>query len=113
VWFAERFTGGRVGEVKPIEAVAAIAPRPLFLVQGTEDSIVDPEDSLLLFAAAGEPKQVWRVEGLDHVAVRSHFPDEYRQRVLACLAAAEELAVPEAAPAPAAPEEEGGAAPGA
>jgi alpha-beta hydrolase superfamily lysophospholipase len=88
VWFAERFTGGRVGQVKPIEAVAAIAPRPLFLVQGTADSIVDPEDSLLLFAAAGEPKEVWRVDGLDHVAVRSHFPDEYKLRVLACLAAA-------------------------
>ena len=100
VWFAERFTGGRVGRVRPIEEVAAIAPRPLFLVQGTADSIVDPEDSLLLFAAAGEPKQVWRVEGLDHVAVRSHFPEEYRQRVLACLAAAEELTAPETPPGP-------------
>ncbi len=55
IWFAERFTGGRMGQVMPIKAVAAIAPRPLFLVQGTEDAIVDPEDSLLLFAARGSP----------------------------------------------------------
>ena len=90
IWFAERFTGGRMGQVMPIKAVAAIAPRPLFLVQGTEDAIVDPEDSLLLFAAAGEPKSLWRVDGCGHVGVRSRYPDEYRQRVLQCLAAATE-----------------------
>jgi alpha-beta hydrolase superfamily lysophospholipase len=89
IWFAEWFTGGRVGQVRPVTAVSAIAPRPLLLVQGTEDAIVDPEDCLLLFAAAGEPKQLWRVEGCGHVGVRAAFPDEYRRRVLACLAAGE------------------------
>jgi alpha-beta hydrolase superfamily lysophospholipase len=88
IWFAERFTGGRVGQVMPIRAVAAIAPRPIFIVQGTEDAIVDPEDSLLLYAAAGEPKELWRVEGCGHVGVRALYPEEYRRRVLEWLGAA-------------------------
>ncbi|MDQ3702160.1 MAG: lysophospholipase [Chloroflexota bacterium] len=89
IWFAERFTGGRIGGVMPISAIGAIAPRPLLLVQGTEDAIVNPDDSLLLYAAAGEPKSLWRVDGCGHVGVRSHVPDEYRRRVLRCLAAAQ------------------------
>jgi alpha-beta hydrolase superfamily lysophospholipase len=85
IWFAERFTGGRVGLVMPIDSVGAIAPRPLFLIQGTEDAIVDPEDCRLLFAAAGEPKRLWRVDGCAHVGVRAAHPEEYRRRVLAFL----------------------------
>src|SRR5206468_2131858 len=61
VWFAEYLTGGRVGTVMPILSVAQIAPRPLLLIQGTTDGIVDPEDSLLLYEAAGEPKSLWRI----------------------------------------------------
>lgn len=86
VWFAERLTQGRVGEVEPIRAIASLAPRPVFIVQGTEDSIVDPEDSLLLYAEAREPKSLWRIDGAGHVAARMVFPDEYRTRVLAFFA---------------------------
>ena len=43
----------------PIKAVAAIAPRPLFLVQGTEDAIVDPEDS----CSSSRPRESPRASG--------------------------------------------------
>ena len=88
IWFAERFTGGKVGSVVPIEAAPRLAPRPLFIIQGADDPIVDPEDSLLIFAAAGEPKTLWRLEGCGHVQARCLFPDEYARRVCACLDAA-------------------------
>ena len=88
IWFAERFTGARVGDVEPIRAIASLAPRPITIAQGTADAIVDPEDSLLLYAAAGEPKSLWRVEGVGHVGLRSALPDEYRERVLALFGAA-------------------------
>ena len=54
----------------------------MLIIQGTEDGIVDPEDSLLLYAAAGEPKALWRLEGVGHVGARYAFPEEYRRRVL-------------------------------
>ena len=88
IWFAERFTGARVGENEPIRAIAALAPRPIAIVQGTDDAIVDPEDSLLLFDAAGEPKTLWRVDGAGHCGVRAALPDEYRARLLEFLASA-------------------------
>ncbi len=89
IWWAERFTGGRIGDVQPILSIATLAPRPVLIVQGTDDGIVDPEDSLLLYHAAGEPKALWRPESVGHVQARSVYPDEYRERVLACLRAIE------------------------
>ena len=83
IWFAEKITGARVGEIEPIRAIGSLAPRPLLIIQGTEDRIVDPEDSLLLFQAASEPKALWRLDGVDHVAARATEPDEYRRRVIA------------------------------
>lgn len=86
IWWAERFTGARVAAVRPIDVVAAISPRPLLLIQTTEDVIVDPEDVNLLYAAAGEPKGLWRVDGGGHVQTRSLHPQEYAQRIRQCLA---------------------------
>jgi uncharacterized protein len=88
IWFAELFTGSRVGEMEPIHLIGEIAPRPVLIVQGTEDPIVDPEDSILLFDAANEPKELWRLEGAGHVGARSAAPAEYQRRVLALLRAA-------------------------
>jgi fermentation-respiration switch protein FrsA (DUF1100 family) len=88
IWFAERITGARVGEMQPILSIADISPRPILIVQSTDDPIVDPEDSLMLYAAAGEPKELWRVDCAGHVGARAVAPEEYRRRVLACFAAA-------------------------
>jgi fermentation-respiration switch protein FrsA (DUF1100 family) len=97
IWWAERFTGGRVGSVMPILSVAQIAPRPLLLVQGTADRIVDPEDSLLLYQAAEEPKSLWRIEDGGHVQARFLYPEEYRRRLLDCLRAGLEVRGPQPA----------------
>jgi fermentation-respiration switch protein FrsA (DUF1100 family) len=86
LWFAERFTGGRIAGVLPLESVAAIAPRPLLLIQGTDDGIVDPADAQLLYAAASEPKQLWIVPDCGHVQARNLHPEEYRRRLLELLA---------------------------
>ncbi|MBI3972843.1 MAG: alpha/beta hydrolase [Chloroflexi bacterium] len=81
VWFAERLSGGRMRAVAPIDVVAAIAPRPLLLIQGMNDGIVDPEDGGLLYRKAGEPKVLWQVAGCGHVQGRVLYPAEYARRV--------------------------------
>jgi uncharacterized protein len=86
IWFAERMAGGSVGAVEPILSIGSLAPRPLLIVQGTEDAIVDPEDSTLLYEAAGEPKELWRIEGAGHVEARVVHPGDYRRRLLDLLA---------------------------
>lgn len=45
---------------------ARVAPRSLLLFHGTADQVVPISDVHLLFAAAGEPKELAIIEGADH-----------------------------------------------
>ena len=65
---------------KPIAAIPLITPIPLLLVYSEEDYIVPPHHGELLFEAANEPKQLWRVPNGRHISVFSR-PEE-RQRLL-------------------------------
>jgi uncharacterized protein len=56
----------RLRELRPVDDVARIAPRPLLLLHGTADDVVLPEDVDALFAAAGEPKELRLVPGAAH-----------------------------------------------
>ncbi len=67
--------------VQPLDDVARISPRPLLLIYGTEDEVVSPGSGEALFAAAGEPKEIWWVEGAGHLPVRADTQG-YRRRVV-------------------------------
>jgi putative redox protein len=47
-------------------SVARISPRPLLVIHGTDDEVVDPGDARLLVESAGAPKQLCLVKGADH-----------------------------------------------
>jgi dipeptidyl aminopeptidase/acylaminoacyl peptidase len=53
-------------QVKPINYVAGISPRPLLLVHGSKDETVAVSQAHKLYAQAGEPKQLAIVEGAGH-----------------------------------------------
>jgi fermentation-respiration switch protein FrsA (DUF1100 family) len=80
-WFAERLSGGRIRDVAPVAVVGAIAPRPLLLIHGSDDPIVDPAEARRLYHAAGEPKVLWEVPGCGHLQGRLRYPDEYVRRI--------------------------------
>jgi fermentation-respiration switch protein FrsA (DUF1100 family) len=67
---ADRLTGWRYGyrfgAVRPIEAIAAISPRPLLLIHGSADSLIPVSHAHELFTTAHEPKQRWIIEGAEH-----------------------------------------------
>ena len=52
--------------VSPIKHVAGIAPRPLLLVHGSKDELVDVGHAHQLYAGAGEPKQIIVIDGAGH-----------------------------------------------
>jgi uncharacterized protein len=58
-----------------------VAPRPLLLIFGEQDVIVPKSEVDLIFAVAGEPKEVWRVPEAAHRNIHIRRPDEYRQRI--------------------------------
>jgi len=52
--------------VSPVKYVAGIAPRPLLLVHGNADEVVDVSHAYELYDRAGEPKQLVIIEGGGH-----------------------------------------------
>jgi len=67
---------------EPIDYVARIAPRPVFIMQGTADTIIDPGMGQRLYDAADEPKELWLIEGADHYQAMQEMVDETQPRLL-------------------------------
>jgi dipeptidyl aminopeptidase/acylaminoacyl peptidase len=70
----------------PIHRVASIAPRGLLLIAPTGDQTVSPGQSQRMFDAAGEPKELFVVEGAAHADAHATAPEAYERRVLDFLA---------------------------
>ena len=66
----------------PLRAVSRIAPRPLLLIAPREDRLISWRQSLRLFEAAGEPKELMVVDGAGHAEAYAVDPVGYRARVL-------------------------------
>jgi pimeloyl-ACP methyl ester carboxylesterase len=80
--------GADVTKARPLDAIARISPRPILLIHSADDenATTPVEGARRLFAAAGEPKQLWVAPRGGHVGALTAFPAEYRARVLDFLA---------------------------
>lgn len=58
--------GYHFNQVEPLRDIGRIAPRPVMIIHGMKDSIVDPHDAPLLYKAAGEPKELWLLQDVEH-----------------------------------------------
>jgi pimeloyl-ACP methyl ester carboxylesterase len=59
-----------------------LAPRPLLMIHGTDDTYIKPDMAGKLFELAREPKEFWLVENAKHNLALQVAGEEYRQRVL-------------------------------
>lgn len=80
-FFGERMAEFKIADVSPLNEVAHISPRPLFLIHGASDFLIQPTDSQMLHAAARAPKQLWLVEGARHTKAYRVAGAEYERRV--------------------------------
>jgi fermentation-respiration switch protein FrsA (DUF1100 family) len=62
-------------------AAARLSPRPLLLINGGADPRMPPEGARRLFANAGEPKELWIIEGAGHLEGSSLDPAAYQSRL--------------------------------
>ncbi len=76
----------RVRLPSPIAAVARLAPRGLLMIVPREDRLISHPESLRLYEAASQPKQLWVVDEAPHAAAYHHAPEAYRGVVLEFLA---------------------------
>ena len=87
---AEAMRRAHVARARPLDAIARISPRPILLIHSEDDdnATTPVEGARALFAAAGEPKELWVAPRGGHVGAINAFPNEYRARVLAFLGGA-------------------------
>jgi alpha-beta hydrolase superfamily lysophospholipase len=83
IWLTGLRLGCSLSEADPIRWMDEIAPRALFIIQGALDPFVTVEEAGELYAAAGEPKEIWVVPEAGHRQADRRHPEEYRHRVLA------------------------------
>jgi uncharacterized protein len=77
-----RAFGIGAGDLRPVDQVARLSPRPVLLIAGRNDETVPPSMVRELFDAAREPKELWIVEGAAHGDYAEHAPDEYAKRLV-------------------------------
>lgn len=81
-WAGERLIGTPMPDVAPVRAIERISPRPVLIIHGTRDWLVDVREARTLYHAAGGPKELWLVEGAGHGRTRRMAPAEYDRRVV-------------------------------
>lgn len=78
-FFAEAYDN--VGPIRDLQD-------PVLLIHGREDDFIPPDHVETLFAAAPDPKELWRPAGVGHADVIEVLPAEYRERLEAWMARA-------------------------
>jgi uncharacterized protein len=70
LWLADHLLEWRAGyrfrQVEPLRDVKAIAPRPILIIHSMGDQAIPYQHSVQIYEAAGEPKDLWIVEGVPH-----------------------------------------------
>ena len=81
-FFAERISGVTVASVRPLDDIALISPRPIFLIHGMGDGMVPLDSAQRLYAAAGEPRQLWMENDVPHLNMYTFYKTMYTERVI-------------------------------
>lgn len=81
--WALRREGIDLANLRPVDHLAELSPRPLLLIAGADDDDTPVPVMQRLFAAAREPKELWVVPHARHGDVAAAAPAEYERRLLA------------------------------
>ena len=83
LFFAERKAGFQAEALAPLRHIRQISPRPVLIMTGGKDTWANPEGGRQLYAAAGEPRELWFDPELSHLEFQEKRADEFEQRVVA------------------------------
>ena len=82
VWWGQRLADVRLSDIRPALMIGQVSPRATLIIADLHDELADePYDGERLFAAAGEPKELWQVEDAGHVQAYWRRPEEWVARV--------------------------------
>jgi len=81
-FFAEQQTGLNLDLVRPVDDISRISPRPVLIIQSTNDTMVPLDSALRFFENAGEPKELWIKDKALHLGMYNLYPEEYTEKVI-------------------------------
>ena len=81
IFFIERKFGFPVDTLAPIRRIGQISPRPVLILMGGKDTWVNPEGGRQLYAAVGEPRELWFEPELGHLEFHEKRAAEFEERI--------------------------------
>lgn len=85
IGFTDLYANADVSQVRPIDDIGQIAPRPILLMHGTADPVIPVEHAQRLYDAAGEPKELYLVPNGGHGGIYAMDYAEWQRRVIGFL----------------------------
>ena len=82
LFFAGWLSGAELDQVRPVDEIARISPRAVFIIDGWDGSAVAMNSPYRFFDSADEPKQLWVEEGVPHLTMYTNDPSGYEKRVI-------------------------------
>ena len=73
--------GGWIGQVAPADVIHLISPRPILLITSDIDQMTPIYHARELIRKAGEPKELWVIEGATHGGTISMDAERYNQKL--------------------------------
>jgi fermentation-respiration switch protein FrsA (DUF1100 family) len=81
LWWAKRWISRDPAAVSPAAVLHALAPRPLLLIQGQRDLLVDWRDAVRMAEVAPEFTELWLMPQAGHAQCFRKGGEEYKRRV--------------------------------
>jgi fermentation-respiration switch protein FrsA (DUF1100 family) len=68
-------------KTSPAALIGQISPRPVYIIQGTQDTVASPDSAENLYNAAADPRYLWVEENAIHLGIYLNNPGRYQRRV--------------------------------
>ena len=81
-FIAEIQTGISLDQINPLNDIAQISPRPVYIVHSTGDTVAPPDAGEKLYNAANEPRFLWIEEDAAHLSIHLVNERRYQRRLI-------------------------------
>ncbi len=81
----EFHSGAKIDDIRPVDIIGNISPRAVLIIDGWEGAAMAMNSPYRLYEAANEPKQIWVEDGVPHLGMFAHNPEEYTDTVIGFL----------------------------
>jgi dipeptidyl aminopeptidase/acylaminoacyl peptidase len=85
LWQAGQIAGVNPQDIRPIDQVARIAPRPILIIHGEQDATVSVNNSRHLYETAEQPKELYLIPNAGHTDFLTADPENFELRVVTFL----------------------------